>query len=34
LGLSKDQQAIHNLARPMGDITGNPPPMPGIFSDY
>jgi len=32
--LTKGQQAIIQLARVLGDRTGNLPPMPGIFPDY
>ncbi len=32
--LTKGQQAIIALARAMRDISGNLPPMPGIFPDY
>ena len=32
--LSKGQQAIREMARAMRDLTGNQPPLPGIFPDY
>jgi putative SOS response-associated peptidase YedK len=32
--MTKSQQAIRDLVRAMRDITGNLPPMPGIFPDY
>lgn len=32
--MTKGQQAIRDLARAMRDITGNLPPLPGIFPDY
>ena len=32
--LTKGQAAIRELARAMGDRTGNLPPLPGIFPDY
>jgi len=32
--LTKGQQAILELSRAMRDLTGNLPPMPGIFPDY
>ena len=32
--LTKGQAAIVALTRAMRDITGNLPPMPGIFPDY
>jgi len=32
--LTKGQTAIIAFARAMRDMTGNLPPMPGIFSDY
>lgn len=32
--LTKGQAAIRELARVMVDLTGNLPPMPGIFPDY
>jgi putative SOS response-associated peptidase YedK len=32
--LSKGQAAIIELARAMRDVTGNMPPLPGIFPDY
>jgi hypothetical protein len=31
---TKGQEAIRSLARVMRDVTGNLPPMPGIFPDY
>src|SRR6202451_1627330 len=31
---TKGQEAIRGLARAMRDMTGNLPPMPGIFPDY
>jgi putative SOS response-associated peptidase YedK len=31
---TKGQQAIRDLARALRDVTGNLPPMPGIFPDY
>lgn len=33
-GLTKGQAAINALVRDMMDLTGNLPPMPGIFPDY
>jgi len=32
--MTKGQQAIRELARVMSDLTGNLPPLPGIFPDY
>jgi putative SOS response-associated peptidase YedK len=32
--MTKSQQAIRDLVRAMRDVTGNLPPMPGIFPDY
>ena len=32
--MTKGQQAIRDLAHAMVDITGNLPPLPGIFPDY
>jgi putative SOS response-associated peptidase YedK len=32
--VTKGQAAIRELARAMGDRTGNLPPLPGIFPDY
>ena len=32
--MTKGQAAIRELARAMGDRTGNLPPLPGIFPDY
>jgi len=32
--ITKGQAAIVALARAMRDITGNLPPMPGVFPDY
>lgn len=32
--MTKGQQAIRDLARAMRDVTGNLPPLPGIFPDY
>ena len=31
---TKGQEAIRSLARVLRDVTGNLPPMPGIFPDY
>jgi putative SOS response-associated peptidase YedK len=32
--ITKGQQAIRDLAGAMRDITGNLPPLPGVFPDY
>jgi putative SOS response-associated peptidase YedK len=32
--LTKGQEEIRSVARAMSDVTGNLPPMPGIFPDY
>lgn len=32
--MTRDQQAVRDLARAMVDRTGNLPPLPGIFPDY
>ncbi|HVY17615.1 MAG TPA: SOS response-associated peptidase [Rhodopila sp.] len=32
--MTKSQQAIRDLVRAMRDVTGNLPPLPGIFPDY
>jgi putative SOS response-associated peptidase YedK len=32
--MTSTQQAVRDLARTLRDITGNQPPLPGIFPDY
>jgi putative SOS response-associated peptidase YedK len=32
--MTRSQQAIRDLVKALRDLTGNLPPMPGIFPDY
>ncbi len=32
--MKSNQEAIRDLAKYIGDFTGNMPPLPGVFLDY